>query len=348
MVRTEVYGHRGMGCSTVLTFASYPENSLSAFEKALEAGADGFEFDLFLTDYGEVVVCHGMEPYGAACLNLLLYENGKLSTFPPDLSVQNLTVSHLNVVLKAPWTLPGLNSRDSVSEYSKKLSESEKRDLLQKYLQEAKGYKPVNGTDYERLPTLEDVFNKFGSKVKYNLELKGTKVQLSEEVLKLLEKYRHLDVFISSFMWIPPPLNPSSKFYHNENENNPNKSPADLLLPLVGNHLNVPLALLFDTVSSLPSVPRVLEFVKKYKASSVNVADSFWLNELPVLGLEEKREMALERFVKEMHANGVKVLTYSTEPFDNKDNVKLYFEYKVDRVCPNDVHTFVTFSKSFL
>uniref|UniRef100_A0A3B0N405 Glycerophosphoryl diester phosphodiesterase family, putative n=1 Tax=Theileria annulata TaxID=5874 RepID=A0A3B0N405_THEAN len=347
MVRTEVYGHRGMGCSTVLTFSSCPENSLSSFEKCLKAGADGLEFDLFLTDYGEMVVCHGKEPYGFANLNLLLYEDGKLSTFPPDLSIENITVSHSNVVLKAPWTLPGLNSRDAVVEYSKKLSDSEKRDLLQKYLQETKGYKPEQSSDYERLPTLEEVFMKFGSGIKYNLELKGSKEQLSHEVLKLLEKYKHLDVFISSFQWIPPPLDPSSKFYDNSNEKNPSPSPVDLLFPLVGNHLNVPLGLLFDRLESLPSVPRMVEIVKKYKASFVNVPDSFWLTEVPVLGLEERKEMALERFVKEMHANGVKVLTYSTQPFDNLDNVKLYFESRVDRVCPNDVEAFVTFSKSF-
>ena len=43
--------HRGFsGC--------YPENTLLAFEKGLEAGADGFELDTHLTKDGEVVVIH--------------------------------------------------------------------------------------------------------------------------------------------------------------------------------------------------------------------------------------------------------------------------------------------------
>ncbi|AEK72674.1 glycerophosphoryl diester phosphodiesterase [Thermococcus sp. 4557] len=44
-------GHRGYS-------ARYPENTLLAFKKAVEAGADGIELDVWLTKDGEVVVIH--------------------------------------------------------------------------------------------------------------------------------------------------------------------------------------------------------------------------------------------------------------------------------------------------
>ena len=36
----------------------YPENTMLAFEKAIEAGADGIEFDLHLSKDGELVIIH--------------------------------------------------------------------------------------------------------------------------------------------------------------------------------------------------------------------------------------------------------------------------------------------------
>ncbi|ASJ10086.1 glycerophosphodiester phosphodiesterase [Thermococcus sp. P6] len=46
-----VLGHRGYS-------SKYPEDSLLAFRKAIEAGADGIELDVWLTRDGEVVVMH--------------------------------------------------------------------------------------------------------------------------------------------------------------------------------------------------------------------------------------------------------------------------------------------------
>ena len=45
------YGHRGFsGC--------YPENTMLSFEKALEAGCEGMEFDVHLTRDGQLVIIH--------------------------------------------------------------------------------------------------------------------------------------------------------------------------------------------------------------------------------------------------------------------------------------------------
>lgn len=48
-----VYGHRGM--------RGAPENTLPAFERALEVGADGVELDVRLCKSGEVVVMHDVD-----------------------------------------------------------------------------------------------------------------------------------------------------------------------------------------------------------------------------------------------------------------------------------------------
>ncbi len=48
---TKIYAHRGFS-------EKYPENTLLAFKKASEAGADGIELDVHLTKDGELVVMH--------------------------------------------------------------------------------------------------------------------------------------------------------------------------------------------------------------------------------------------------------------------------------------------------
>ena len=45
------FGHRGFS-------GMYPENTLLAFEKALEAGCEGMEFDVHLTRDGQLVIIH--------------------------------------------------------------------------------------------------------------------------------------------------------------------------------------------------------------------------------------------------------------------------------------------------
>jgi glycerophosphoryl diester phosphodiesterase len=49
--KTQIWGHRG-------AYGHAPENTLKAFELALEMGADGVEFDVQMTKDGELVVIH--------------------------------------------------------------------------------------------------------------------------------------------------------------------------------------------------------------------------------------------------------------------------------------------------
>jgi glycerophosphoryl diester phosphodiesterase len=54
--RPLLLGHRG-----ARAFKSIPENTLSAFDRALADGCDGFEFDVRLTADGEAVISHDPE-----------------------------------------------------------------------------------------------------------------------------------------------------------------------------------------------------------------------------------------------------------------------------------------------
>lgn len=51
--RPVLLGHRGVRGNK-----SVPENTIAAFDRALEDGCDGFEFDVRLTGCGRIVVCH--------------------------------------------------------------------------------------------------------------------------------------------------------------------------------------------------------------------------------------------------------------------------------------------------
>lgn len=55
MAKTQVWAHRGAsGWDTQYA----PENTMPAFEKAAQMGADGVELDVQLTKDGEIVICH--------------------------------------------------------------------------------------------------------------------------------------------------------------------------------------------------------------------------------------------------------------------------------------------------
>ena len=55
MTKTKIYAHRGAsGWDTKYA----PENTMPAFEKAIEMGADGIELDVQLTKDGVIVICH--------------------------------------------------------------------------------------------------------------------------------------------------------------------------------------------------------------------------------------------------------------------------------------------------
>jgi len=54
-IKTEVWAHRG---ASGWDRQYAPENTMPAFRKAVEMGADGIEFDVQMTKDGELVICH--------------------------------------------------------------------------------------------------------------------------------------------------------------------------------------------------------------------------------------------------------------------------------------------------
>lgn len=54
MIKTLNIAHRGLS-------GLYPENTMIAFEKAIEAGCDGIELDVHLTKDNKLVICHDEE-----------------------------------------------------------------------------------------------------------------------------------------------------------------------------------------------------------------------------------------------------------------------------------------------
>ena len=75
-------GHRGARCYA-------PENTLAAFDLALEHGADGFEFDVRLTRTRQLVICHDARfkhlPVRRATLQQLEARCAAKEEFPPAL-----------------------------------------------------------------------------------------------------------------------------------------------------------------------------------------------------------------------------------------------------------------------
>jgi glycerophosphoryl diester phosphodiesterase len=59
MQRPLLLGHRG-----VRGLQSIPENTVAAFDRCLEVGCDGFEFDIRLTASDRIVVCHDAKVQG--------------------------------------------------------------------------------------------------------------------------------------------------------------------------------------------------------------------------------------------------------------------------------------------
>lgn len=103
------------------------ENSYSAFEKAIELGADMIETDIWQTQDGHLILMHDK------CINRTTKGKGKIS---------KLTLEEI---------------------------------------------KKINLKNGEKIPTLDEVLDKFGRKIGFNLEIKANKIE--NKVNELILKY---------------------------------------------------------------------------------------------------------------------------------------------------------------
>jgi len=100
--RPLLLGHRGSRES-----AAIAENSLAAFDLALEHGCDGFEFDVRLAGDGSAVICHDTEFEGIPVSRLVLDEIPHLPLFK-DVIARYGDRAFLNIELKVPGLVPQL------------------------------------------------------------------------------------------------------------------------------------------------------------------------------------------------------------------------------------------------
>jgi len=118
----KVIAHRG-------DVKHHPENTLSAFQAALDAGADAVELDVHMTHDGVLVVHHDYY--------LGRPDNGKGKIHEKDFTyIQNLTIG-----------------------------------------------------ESEHIPTLEEVFQQFGNRLQYEIELKGFGEQCLQKAIALVKEH---------------------------------------------------------------------------------------------------------------------------------------------------------------
>jgi glycerophosphoryl diester phosphodiesterase len=88
-------GHRG-----VRREKAAPENTVAAFDFALSAGCDGFEFDVRLSSDGEAVVCHDAAVHG----NEIAHASAKALRLPllSDVLQRYQRSTFLDIELKVP------------------------------------------------------------------------------------------------------------------------------------------------------------------------------------------------------------------------------------------------------
>jgi glycerophosphoryl diester phosphodiesterase len=94
-------GHRGTRASAIR------ENTLPAFERALDHGCDGFEFDVRLTRDGRAVVCHNPRWRGISLAKANIARLGHLPLLE-DVIARFSKRAFLNIELK----VPGLEQHD--------------------------------------------------------------------------------------------------------------------------------------------------------------------------------------------------------------------------------------------
>ncbi len=112
------FAHRGFK-------GKYPENTMLAFNKAIEAGADGIEFDVHLSKDGEIVIIHdetlerttdGSGLVGEKTLDQL--KNLNASKAYPDYQVQRiLTLSEYFDFAKDYDIITNIELKTSIIDY---------------------------------------------------------------------------------------------------------------------------------------------------------------------------------------------------------------------------------------
>src|SRR5690349_8398107 len=101
MNRPLLLGHRGLRSRSL----RIRENTLAAFELALQHGCDGFEFDVRLTADDRAVICHGARFAGITIAKAAWQRVGALPLLE-DVLGQYASRAFLDIELKVPGIEP--------------------------------------------------------------------------------------------------------------------------------------------------------------------------------------------------------------------------------------------------
>ncbi len=163
----------------------FPENTLYAYKRSVEIGADVLEMDVYETADGELVVLHD------ATLERTTDGEGDVSSF---------TVAQLKALDAAHWFVPGIGTTRDAQE----------QDYLWRGIAQGQRAAPAgfDANDFT-IPTLAETLDAFAD-VMINIELKpdpGSTGSYEAKVAELLiERQRADDVIVASFIDLPSSL----------------------------------------------------------------------------------------------------------------------------------------------
>jgi glycerophosphoryl diester phosphodiesterase len=193
-----VLGHRGYR-------AKYAENTIEAFQKALEYGADGIEYDSRLTKDGVLVVLHDEEINGIK-LNSIEYNQLKNIKFPNGQTIPTVeeTIRSLNnkailnlEVKEVEAAIPSYEITKKLGALKRTLFSSFKVDALRKIRKIDKEVKLGLLVQYDTLDNLPQLHKEL-SLYSLNLWVDAVKENIQESS-KMLRKWK--DAGLKIYLW---------------------------------------------------------------------------------------------------------------------------------------------------
>lgn len=345
-----IYGHRGGGCSVAGCSSPLPENSILAVQQAADLEVEGVEVDVWMTKDEELVVFHG--GWGAT--------DGFLSDtlMGPNESIETLTYDEVLLLgatkLKEPWVNLMLDKgvKGPVEMFDGE-SEKRKNEMIEEYVKFNESVKasPSSSPAFRHLPTLVWMLDRFRGKIKFNLELKGSNPKLGVRTLELAKDYPGTIARISSFQWTPP-TDDSSGSPCLQSRNSPstilddrNLCPnhvmsADLLGPVKGNSLKIPIGLLFNNYDDyLPDLDNMIKMLDHYQAEWAHIYYRFWNTPKAFPSNPQATgKDQLKVLVEGLHEKKKKILTWwGGHSWDDPDDLDINISAEVDAICVNEL-----------
>uniref|UniRef100_A0A0G4FCL4 GP-PDE domain-containing protein n=1 Tax=Chromera velia CCMP2878 TaxID=1169474 RepID=A0A0G4FCL4_9ALVE len=376
-----IYGHRGFGVSMPGSPATVPENSFHAFEAAVAAGAEGAELDVWLTQDSEVIVTHGTGSDAEGFLHEVTLE-GRMPDGRP-LKIEDLdykaSLQAGGLILRDAWVNtvdltewggdPSAASRLYAGMGQPRQAEERERYATSSVAVAVQTESPsgdaptpqLEGPGWTQLPLLQEVLEQFQGRLKFNVELKGTKPDLSRRVKDIARQFPGTVARISTFMWLPPEEDAAAlcldpvESERADVEKCPNGHiPADLAGPLSNSSSSdsqtfengeeapdPPLALLYQHREAPASVDRVLQCHRRYGSDWAHLKFNTLLPPGFETGQLETKALgapvALRTYVEALQEGGVRVMSWWGKGVDRPECVLASLWAGMDSICPNDV-----------